>query len=420
MKFLFISEAGDGMGIAHRVKEEGNEVALWVRDEDGQRRGRGLVPQLSDWTFTPDLDTIIVADCTGSGHFLDMLRSAGYRVCCGSALADRLESDRLYSFEVMKECGIKTPPFKQFEDWDAAEEYIREHEERLVFKPCGGLSGNLPSYVSSDSADLLGMLPYFRGRFHGKPEFVLQDFVPGIDVSTEGYFDGDRFIRPFNHTLETKHLMADDDGPSGGCTGNVVWFDEDPLCEELLKIEDFLRENNYGPGPIDLNGLVDEGGKIWGLEFTPRFGYDATPTLYYESTNGDVGEFLSNLATRQVSEYPFLSGYGAGIRISVKPWPSEEHPGPEGIPVRGLRGQDKEHFYPFDVMLDEEKQLVTCGAWGIVGVCGGHGGTIESAFEAADKLADKIQVPDKQKRNDLSEVFKKRYNKAARFLEVSA
>ena len=429
MNLLFLSPSGDGAGIALRLSEEGHDVVAHIQEDDYTDACRGWLKQVTSWDASLDKDTVLIVDCTGMGDLLDLLRKGGVSVIGGSYLADRLEEDRKYANEVMNEVGIATPKTKFFDSWDDAKTYIAAHEdERLVFKPCGGLSGNLPSYVSHNSDELIEMLDFYKGKIHGTPEIALQHFLEGEDVSTEGWFDGEQFLRPFNHTIETKHCLDGDTGPSGGCTGNIVWgcFDSCPLCAELDKVESFLKENNYAPGPIDLNSLITEDG-IYGLEFTPRFGYDATPTLVYELFEpGGFGSLLQRLASQggagEDSEIEGLrSGFASGVRVTIPPWPSTaEFKAESGLPIQGLTPHTLEHFCMTGVMKNENGAPVTATVGGILGVATGYGESISESLEAAYKIAAKIKVPDKQMRHDLVEHFESKHRKAARALGVLA
>ena len=411
MKFFIISEGGDGVGLALKLQKEGNDVRIWIRDDEASFRCKGLIDCNED--FQIDQDTIIIADCSGNGVLCDGFRAAGYIVLGGSAIADKLESDRAYATGVFKDVGIKTPKTKFFDDWEEARAFVETSKDKLVFKPEGDLSGVVPSYVSSDTEDMLEMLEFYKGQQHRTvPAFALQQYIEGTCVSSEAWFNGTEFVLPFNHTLERKQLMNEDLGPSGGCSGNVVWSCTD--CEEcvickatLWKIEDFLRSVNY-VGPIDVNTVVSDDG-IFALEFTPRFGYDATPTLLYTLLDAPLGVFIESVARGTSREMPLLSGYAAGVRVTVPPWPSERFAADAGLPLRGLKHFD--NFYPYDVMKSESGDFITSGGYGITGVALGHGETIDEAFDGAYKVAKKLRLPDKQYRVDLAEVFNKDHRK---------
>jgi phosphoribosylamine---glycine ligase len=405
--FLILSEGGDGCGLAMRLQSEGHNVRVWIRETDAEHRCEGLIQKTNDLTF----GEIVLADCTGFGLILDSFREAGRLVFGGSSLHDRLENDRKFAKQVMEDVGIETPDSEYLEGpeaWEQAREIIKESEVRLVFKPGGRLSGVLPSYVSRDNEDLLGMLDYFKDKVgSSEPEFELQEFKEGVAISTEGWFDGKDFIRPFNHTIERKQLMCGDLGPSGGCTGNVVWLvddEDDPLVMALLRLKSFLAEHRY-VGPIDLNAVVGDEG-IYGLEFTPRFGYDAFPTFLLGLYSGGFGAFLSDVVRGNEAKLEVVDRFAAGVRVTIPPWPSEDFLASSGIPVRGLTSSDLKFFYPYDVMLRKD-ELESSGGWGIIGVVNGVGDSVEDAFADVYRSVRHLKVPDMQYRLDLGEVCSK-------------
>jgi phosphoribosylamine-glycine ligase len=214
--------------------------------------------------------------------------------------------------------------------------------------------------------------------------------------------------------------MDGDLGPSGGCTGNVVWCCEGtecPLCENLGKLEGFLEETQWS-GPIDINTVVTKEGEVYALEFTPRLGYDAFPTFLYGLFTENFGGFIYDcLGNGSQRELPLKNGFAAGVRISVPPWPSEDFHSKPGLPIRGLRKSDLEKFYSYEVGLEGDS-LVTSGGYGIIGVCIGWGETMDTAFEEAYRIANKIRLPDKQYRTDLAEVFIKEYRQIERSFNV--
>lgn len=422
-RFLILSEGGDGCGLAMRLQSEGHNVRIWIREPEAAHRCEGLIQTTDDDSV--EYGEVVVADCTGFGPILDRMRDAGVPVFSGSSLHDRLETDREFAKRVMEESGIQTPKSTYLrgpEAWQDAEEYIGESEsERLVFKPGGSLSGVLPSFVSHDGEELLRMLDYFKNKVGStEPEFEIQEFVDGIAISTEGWFDGVDFLRPFNHTIERKQLMCGDLGPSGGCTGNLVWLiddEDDPLVQALLRLKPLLAEHRY-VGPIDLNAVVAENDDgVFGLEFTPRFGYDAFPT-FLQLVGGNFGSFIDRIARGQeVFDFSEIlyDKYAGGVRITIPPWPSEDHNAEAGIPIRGWTSSNLQFVYPYDIKLEGE-ELATSGGWGIIGVVNGIGDSIADAFDGAYKLCKKAMIPDKQYRMDLAEVCTKDYRAVGKLL----
>jgi phosphoribosylamine-glycine ligase len=407
------------MGFGVRLLEEGNDCRIWIRDKEAQEVGDGLVPKansLEDILF--DLDgekDVVFFDGSGNGALADYLRSRGIAVLGGSIIADRMEHDRGWAQGVMKNCGIGTPESFTFKSWEEGSAFAKNFKERLVFKPSKNLGELAMSHVCYDTEDLLEMLDNAEADSSlANPEFDLQEFVEGTCVSSEGWFDGNRFIPElFNHTLERKELMEHNHGPSGGCTGNIVWAcsGECPIClSGVRRLEPFLRRHGF-IGMCDLNAVIDGDGRLFGLEFTPRCGYDATPTLAWGLLEGELGHFVHDVAKRQYNpKSPRLrDGRIAGaVRVTIPPWPSEEFHAKRDIPIRGLEKEDLESVYLFNVKSDEDKptKLASAGAWGILLLFVSRGDSIGRALSQPYKLAEKVRVPNKQYREDLVKEFK--------------
>ena len=265
------------------------------------------------------------------------------------------------------------------------------------------------SYVAYDAEDMVEMLGYFEGLAKGKVEFELQDFVEGLEISTEGWFNGEMFLEPFNHTLERKQLMNDDLGPSGGCAGNIVWrCDHDKIVEQGIGLmSDFLRHNEY-VAPIDLNTIVNDEG-VWALEFTPRFGYDAMPALL-ELIDQPVGELISKMAKRESpTDMKLKDGFAAALRITIPPYPGTDKVSRD-IPVRGWVRSDRPHLYLYDVGLSDGNVLMSTSDYGVIAAATGAGETIGGAFKGPYELAERARIPNKQYRTDLPSLLEKRYH----------
>lgn len=199
--------------------------------------------------------------------------------------------------------------------------------------------------------------------------------------------------------------MAGGIGPNTGCAGNVVWLlnRPDPVFQRGLgRAREQLAETGF-VGPIDLNTIVTEG-EIFGLEWTPRFGYEGTCNLT-SLLPMDFGEFMLAIAT---GGQPTLgapkAGFCASVRLSVPPYPAKSDPKKfAGVPVSGIDPDHLEHWYLSDVRLREgsESELETIGTDGLIGAPMGCGETIHEAFARVQAMIDDLLIPDLQYRNDI-------------------
>jgi phosphoribosylamine-glycine ligase len=414
-KFLILSLSGDGVGLALRLKAEGHSAKLWIRESEYENSGKGIVDCACDYEFGSD----VIADCTGFGYLCNLLRDSQVSVFAGSSFADHLEEDRDLSQKVMLDSGISTPISEHANFWEQASKLVekisnKSNDGKVVIKPEGSSSGSIPSYVASDVEDALSFLQSYEKKHEGEPQLTIQQFVEGVAVSTEGWFNGEDFVEGmFNHTLEKKQTLNDDLGPSVGCTGNVVWScgADDPLVKEtLIKLTETLREHRY-VGPIDINTVVNKEG-CYGLEFTPRFGYDAFPTLLYTLADFDFGSFVYRCSRGMDCNESLAEGFGAGVRL--RPPKLGKHD--ELSELRGWSEEDLHWFYPYCVEMSKDKVLkMTKGDSG-PGVINGYGATIGEAFAKAYDVISRLQCRDIQYRTDLSDVLLKDFRELKEIL----
>src|SRR3972149_8244798 len=109
MKFLWVSKYGDGLALALRLKEEGNDVVAWIQDESHRHMYDGLLTKVDHFNQKLEKDRIIIYDMVGAGAMADRLRVDGYKVFGATKVADLIELDRLAGLRLMQKVRIKTP-----------------------------------------------------------------------------------------------------------------------------------------------------------------------------------------------------------------------------------------------------------------------------------------------------------------------
>jgi phosphoribosylamine-glycine ligase len=322
-----------------------------------------------------------------------------------------LEEDRMGGIKIMEGAEIEVPPYEEFSDVGAAKAHIAKTGKRFVYKPNGGQDQDpATTYVAKDAEDLLGVIDKIFVASKGVP-FILQEFIPGIEVSVEGWFNGEDFYL-LNATLETKKFMNEDKGAATGCSGNIV-FTINPMTkiytEGLCKMKETLQIAGFR-GMIDLNAIVTDS-HLYGLEWTPRFGYDASATLV-AMYGGNYGEMLHAIATGNTPDLHWRAPFGVSSRISIAPYPTEiKVKKVEGIPIKGIDPESMDELlgcYLFDVK-EEGGALVCAGHTGFIGAPVAIGADLKQAFEKLDADIGKINIPDMQYRTDIKTVTSKRY-----------
>jgi phosphoribosylamine--glycine ligase len=408
MKFLLYSQSGEGAQILKRIELEGNECALFVKDKVYKSVFDGLLEKTENPDSFIDEDTVIIFDMSGNGSIADSWRSSGHFVYGASEFSDKLEHDRKFGFETMKKAGIQIPDYKEFSSFEIGREYVRSANKRLVFKPSGSMPTKL-TYCSKDAEELIAYMKFVEKQF-GKniDSFVLQDFIEGVVVSSEMFCQNGDLILPFNHTVEVKKSMNDDLGPSTGCSGNITWTcDENYIIQSgIAKMKDICKKEQF-TGQIDLNAVVSDQG-VFGLEYTPRFGYDATPTLL-SLLEIDLGEFFSNIARGESSEISIQNKYAGGVRVTIPPYPVETEKDPEefspstGIPILNYEEYEQELYF-YEVALVDD-QLCHSSGTGVIACAMGIGQDAAASLLRPYDILENLVIPDKQYRTDLEQVL---------------
>lgn len=402
MGIKLISHEGDFLGCLLHMHERGEDVKAYIQDPKAKKMHDNLLPKADgpyDLKIQPD--DIVVFDMVGAGKEADTLKRKGYQVIGGGSFQDKIELCRKDGEQLMHKVDIRTPPSYGFCDFNSAREFIAEKPDRYVFKPDGNLDTNL-TYVASSAENLLRMLPYLEDRCGRNTPFTLEQFVPGIEMSTEGWFNGRRFLRPFNSTMEEKKLLVGGLGPNTGCMGNAVWVwaeEYDEVIYRLLfqKLERELESIGY-LGPIDINAIWTDDGP-YGLEFTARFGYDAIQALD-QLISESLEHFLYTLPSRAAMPEP-VADFSLAIRVSIPPYPHGHGEVPE-LPIGGITPRMKSSLYLSDVYLSNDG-LKSAGSDGYILCAASPGPTPVFIQKKLHKMIDKIEVPDKQYRTDIGD-----------------
>ena len=403
MKVLILSLEGDGIGIAQRLVEEGNSVRLFIQNPGYKRAAVGIIPRVQSWRPSIPWADLIICDMVGFGKYEETLKKMGKVVFSCSAIMDKAELDRAKGIELFQKFNIPIPETYTFQKPEDARTIAEVWESPgFVIKPSGNID-TAKTYVCEDEETYewaLSTLP------SGTP-LIVQKIVQGIEVSTEGWFNGRDWISPFNHTFEEKRFLEGGKGPNTGCMGNVVLAREgNKLVDStLLPITPFLKRVGYR-GPIDINCIVSES-NLYALEFTARLGYDAIEALM-EGLKEPVTDLFFETAVGVKKEMDITSDYMIAVRVSVPPWPHAEPEAKEkGLPIVGINEHNLKHLYLTDVYRDTtepegmREEYKYAASDGVVLKVTARGRDITEARHRAYRTINNLSIQDMQYRSDI-------------------
>jgi phosphoribosylamine--glycine ligase len=408
-KFLFVSISALITDIAWQVSKEGHDVRYFIGAEKERDIGEGFVTKTLDWKKDVDwADVIVFDDTLGHGTEAARLRARGKKVVGGTEYTDRLEDDRAFGQEELRQAGVNILPYRQFDNFDEAIAYVKANPDRYVIKPSGE-SGNVKRRLfvgdEDDGEDVVRVLEAYKKSFPDEIKlFQLQRRVTGVEVAVGAFFNGKEFVYPINVNFENKKLFPGNIGPSTGEMGtSMFWSGPNKMFTSTLKrMEPMLAREGY-VGYVDLNCIVNGQG-IYPLEFTSRFGYP-TIMIQQEGMLTPIGEFLHDLAAGELTKFRVKSGFQIGVRIVVSPFPFDDDATFMSVSKNAAILFKK--GIPEEVHIEDVKQIngqwYVAGTSGVVLVVCGLGSTMRAAQAQAYGRIKNIMIPDMYYRDDIGE-----------------
>lgn len=419
MRFLGIGQTNDLAAMYEGLQRRGHEVRVVIEDPACHDVFEGILERAQEWETelgwvkAAGDDGMVLFESATQGELQDALRAEGFQVIGGSALGDRLEADRTFGQDVLKAAGLQVAQCHRFTSYEAGISFLLRRPARYVLKFNGASSERTRNYVgqSRDGADVNALLSMYAGQRKATVEagteavdFVLMDFIDGIEVGVGGYFNGHDFLAPVCVDFEHKRFFPGDLGELTGEMGTIVSYRQSGrLYETVLRpLAPMLREGGYC-GYININLIANENG-LWPLEFTCRFGYPGFAIC--EALHTDPWETIFRRMLRRDSlDFGTKDGFACGVVLTVPPFPYRHGYAAlsKGLPIfldPAMTAQQREHLHFAEVAL-REGQLVASGSCGYLGVATGLGVTVAEANQAALELVRKVLVPNLRYRTDI-------------------
>jgi len=418
VRILGIGDYNDFGSLYLRLADEGHEVRVHISQADSGDVLQGMIATTPDWRRElawirgAGDDGLIIFEEAGKGTLQDSLRADGYRVIGGSAYGDRLEQERAFGQQILRDAGMQIAPAVPFTDFDTAIAHIRATPGRYVVKFDGSFLTSDVNFVgrTGDGSDVIAVLERHRRTwdedYDEPPAFILMRHVAGIETGLGAFFNGREFVEPINLDWEHKRLFPGDLGELTGEMGTVVTYrDGDKLFEATLgRLAPVLRDAHH-VGYMNLNTIINDDG-VWPLELTCRFGYPGFAILsaLFDEPCADI---LARIAAGSSEPLRTHAGFAVGVVLTVPPFPyhhgyDELSKGARVVLPDELTADERRNLHLGEVgRVDGE--LVMTGQTGYAMVVTGRGDTIEQAQQAAYALAAKVSIANVRYRNDIGD-----------------
>jgi phosphoribosylamine--glycine ligase len=281
-----------------------------------------------------DLTVVGPEDALCAG-IVDRFTEAGLRIFGPSAAAARLEGDKAYAKQLMRQAGVPTPEARVFgptkqelaqtrqagkdkdeasfaafqRGYDMARQYVVTRDEGLVVK-ASGLAKGKGVFVHPDPSDALATLEKLmieRTLGEAGQRVVVEEMLTGKEVSVLALVDG-RTIYVLEPAADYKRLGDDDTGPNTGgmgayCPATALSEADLAVIERdiLVPAVDMLRQEGVIYRGVLYAGLMLTAGGPKVLEFNCRFGDPETQPILMR-LQSDLIDALEATITGKLSE----------------------------------------------------------------------------------------------------------------------
>jgi phosphoribosylamine--glycine ligase len=406
--FLFVSDEALSTDLAWQLMKAGHQVRLFTKSQREKDVGDGFVDKVDAWEPHKDWAEVIVFDDIGFGEIAEKLRAEGKSVVGGSVYTDKLENDREFGQNELKDAGVNTLQSWNFSSFDEAVAFVRNNPDRYVIKPSGNAQNEKELLFvgeEEDGKDVEQVLEHYKLKWSNKIKFFqIQKYESGVEVGIGAFFNGKDFVYPININFEHKRLFPKNIGPSTGEMGtSMYWTKDSPLFEStLLKTREKLAASGY-VGYIDLNCIANSKG-IFPLEWTSRFGYP-TISIQMEGVTSEWGQFLADIAKGKETQLKTKKGYQVGVVVAIPPFPFEDD--------KAFRKYSEEATILFKklnlngIHIGEVK--LVDGDWHVAGRSGyvliitGSGPLMQDAINATYQTVGNVMIPNMFYRDDIGQ-----------------
>ena len=276
----------------------------------------------------------------------DRLIGAGLKVFGPTRDAARVEADKWFAKELMRQQSIPTAEARSFTDPAAAEEFVRVRDEPVVVKAAGLAKGKgvTVCYRTSDAIDAIDAA--MRRRVHGEAggRVVIEELLTGPEVSVLAFVDR-KNIYVMESSQDHKPV---DDGDTGPMTGGMGAYSPTPVITDTV-----LRQIEKDVLVPAVDGLVRDGIEYKGvlyagmmlttsgprvLEFNCRFGDPETQPLMMR-LNSDLLEVMLAVAEGRLDQVTLKWDPRPALCVVAA---SRGYPGkyPTGVPITGVDKAD--------------------------------------------------------------------------------
>ena len=246
------------------------------------------VQSLLRWAEKEKVDlTIVGPEAPLTLGIVDAFQERGLKIFGPSRRAAEIEGSKAFAKDLMEKYGVPAGASRTFEDYAAANRYVKEKGAPIVIKADGLAAGKgvILCHELEEAQAALDLIMVKKAFGAAGARVLVEEFLRGEEASFLAFTDGETVL-PLPSSQDHKPIFDDDRGPN---TGGMGAYSPAPVVNEKVHRE--VMEKIMIP---TVRGMAQEGRKYRGvlyaglmiqdekpkvLEFNARFGYPETQPL---------------------------------------------------------------------------------------------------------------------------------------------
>jgi len=397
---LLVGGGGREHALAWKLKQSPSLGKLWLTDpgNGGMARLGQPCPVKMDmsntfwmrrWCEQQNIHLVVVGpENPLAAGIADALNTDDCAVFGPSKDGAKIESDKAFAKQLMRQAAIPTAEARTFDDPRFAREYIKAHDDPVVVKATGlaGGKGAIVCDTKDEALAAIDRLMVQREFDEAGERVVIEQKLTGQEVSVLALVDG-RTVWILDPCQDHKQVGEGDSGPNTGgmgayCPTPVLDADSFKFIEQqvILPTVDALRREGIEYRGVLYAGmmLTPAGPRV--LEFNCRIGDPECQPLMAR-LQGDLVDILWCTATGQLSntDLDFDDRTACTVVMCSGGYPGQYE---KGQPITGIEDAEALSTDRRDVIvfhsgttINHEGNLVT------------HGGRVLSVTALAEDLA---------------------------------
>lgn len=376
MRVLVVGSGGREHALAWMLQQSGRVGRLFVAPGNGGTQSiasnvaisESDIPALVDFAAQNGIDlSVIGPEIPLAAGIVDAMRAKGLLAFGPSQAAAQLESSKAFAKAFMREWGIPTAEYGEFDDCDTAVRFVEAFGRPVVVKANGLAAGKGVIVCNEVEQAKTVVKRILVDRVFGESgkKVIIEERLTGQEVSILAFTDG-KTVVTMPPARDHKRIFDNDEGPNTGGMGAYAPAPDVSLelleqitCTVLQPVVDGMAARGTPYAGVLYAGLMLTPDGPQTLEFNCRFG-DPETQVILPLLDTDLLEILLACVEGCLHKVDVRWKPGACAAVVAA---SPGYPGSylTGLPITGLEDLTDGIVFHAGTSRDTNGQLVTSG-----------------------------------------------------------